>query len=161
MTTDEERIQFLQGVLLDFLAVNAQNDEAFKYARHFYIAQWYKEAVSEKTQLAVGEKKNNTRDNHKSKRYEEHDSDDEREEKEVPQQDNVEKFKKIEERKKFLLNKIKPFQETISSGNRVQVYQTYIDYNSAELIAQYLSSKRYFSQSFDQYLKAVSRLTHS
>lgn len=141
---------------MDFLAVNSQNDESYKYARHFYIAQWYKEAVSEKTQLATGDKKNNTRDNHQSKRYEENDSENEKDEKETPQQENVDKFKKIEERKKFLLGKIKPFQEAISSGNRVQVYQTYIDYNSAELIAQYLSSKRYFSQSFDQYLKAVS-----
>lgn len=106
--------------------------------------------------MAVGDKKNNTRDNHKSKRCDDSYSDTEKDEPEVPQQDNAEKFKKIEERKKFLLSKIKPFQETISSGNRVQVYQTYIDYNSAELIAQYLSSKRYFSQSFDQYLKAVS-----
>lgn len=140
---------------MDFLAVNSQNDEAYKYARHFYICQWYKEAVSEKNQLATGDKKNNTRDNHRSKRYEEN-SDEEKEENEKPERDNVEKFKKIDERKKFLLGKIKPFQEAISSGNRVQVYQTYIDYNSAELIAQYLSSKRYFSQSFDQYLKAVS-----
>lgn len=48
-----------------------------------------------------------------------------------------------------------PFQESFSSGNRVQVYQTYIDYNSAELIAQYLASKRYFSQCFDFYLRHI------
>lgn len=68
---DEERIQFLQRVLLDFLAVKAQNDEAYKFARHFYIAQWYKEAVNEKSQLASGEGKNkrlNAKENHKSRR---------------------------------------------------------------------------------------------
>ncbi|KAJ8977322.1 hypothetical protein NQ317_018604 [Molorchus minor] len=160
VSSDEERTQFLQRVLLDFLAVNAQNDEAYKYARHFYIAQWYKDAVSEKSQLATGEKKNSSRDNHRSKRYEESDESDtekekEKEKKESHDQENVEKFKTIEERKKFLVHKIKPFQETISSGNRVQIFQTYIDYNSAELIAQFLASKRYFSQSFDQYLKAI------
>lgn len=147
---------------MDFLAVNSQNDEAYKYARHFYIAQWYKDVVNEKTQLASGEKKN-SRENHRSKRYEESDeSDTEREKeknkKESVDQENAEKFRLIEEKKKFLINKIRPFQETISSGNRVQVFQTYIDYNSAELIAQFLASKRYFSQSFDQYLKAVSIL---
>ena len=72
------------------------------------------------------------------------------------EQVNIEKFKVLEERKKFLISKIRPFQEKMSAGNRIQVFQTYIDYNSAELIAQYLASKRYFSQSFDQYLKAVS-----
>ncbi|XP_018566704.1 nipped-B-like protein isoform X2 [Anoplophora glabripennis] len=159
VTSDEERTQFLQRVLLDFLAVNSQNDEAYKYARHFYVAQWYKDVVNEKTQLASGEKKS-SRENHRSKRYEESDESDtekekEKNKKESVDQENAEKFRLIEEKKKFLINKIKPFQETISSGNRVQVFQTYIDYNSAELIAQFLASKRYFSQSFDQYLKAI------
>lgn len=70
--------------------------------------------------------------------------------------EHAEKYRAIETRKKFLIAKIRPFKETISSGNRIQVFQTYIDYNSAELIAQYLASKRNFSQSFDQYLKGVS-----
>ncbi|CAH1153389.1 unnamed protein product [Phaedon cochleariae] len=157
INSDEERGQFLQRVLLDFLSVNAQNDEAYKYARHFYITQWYKDCVNEKTQLATGEKKNN----HRSKKYEEEESDESDEEREKKNkkasadQEYAEKFQQIEEKKKFLLNKIKPFQETMSSGNRVQVFQTYIDYSSAELIAQFLASKRYFSQSFDQYLKAI------
>lgn len=161
--TEEERTQFLQRVLLDFLAVNAQNDEAYKYARHFYIAQWYKDAVFEKSQLASGTKdsKKYSRDNHRSKRHErdsDEGSDSEPEQKD-PEQDHAEKFKAIEDKKKFLVQRIRPFQETISSGNRVQIFQTYIDYNSAELIAQYLASKRYFSQSFDLYLKAVSTET--
>ncbi|CAH1960755.1 unnamed protein product [Acanthoscelides obtectus] len=156
--TEEERTQFLQRVLLDFLSLNSQNDEAFRHARHFYIAQWYKDAVTEKTQLATGGvKKNNARNNRKAKRFEESDeSGDEKEtDKDDDSQENAEKFKIIEERKKFLLSKVKPFQETMSSGNRIRVFQTYIDQNSAELIAQYLASKRYFSQSFDHYLKAI------
>lgn len=67
----------------------------------------------------------------------------------------AEVFRRIEERKKFFISKIRPFQETISSGNRIQVLQTYIDYSSAELISQYLASKRSFSQSFDGYLKTI------
>ncbi|CAG9855417.1 unnamed protein product [Phyllotreta striolata] len=159
---DHERTLFLQRVLLDFLAVNSQNDEAYKYARHFYIAQWYKDALYKKSQIASGDNKNvNTNNNHKSKKCQEEtedeDSDDERnnKSKKTPDQQNADKYQQIDENKKFLLSKIKPFQEAISSGNRIQVYQTYIDYTSAELIAQFLASKRYFSQSFDQYLKAI------
>lgn len=44
-------------------------------------------------------------------------------------QENAEKYRMIEARKKFLIGNIRPFKETISSGNRVQVFQTYIDYN--------------------------------
>lgn len=162
ITNDEERIQFLQRVLLDYLAVHAQNDEAHRYARHFYIAQWYKEAVTEKSNV-IGEKAKNSKEKeyHRSrkhnKHHEESDSSDSDDNKQVSsEQENVEKFRILEERKKFLIKKIRPFTEAMSAGNRVQVFQTYIDYNSAELIAQYLASKRYFSQSFDQYLKAVS-----
>lgn len=161
--TEEERTQFLQRVLLDFLAINAQGDQAYRHARHFYIAQWYKDALNEKSRLASGgkDKRSSLKTNSSRKRdVEEMDvSDDDskiNKPKESQDQENAERYRAIEERKKFLISKICPFQEKISSGNRVQVFQTYIDYNSAELIAQYLASKRYFSQSFDQYLKAVS-----
>ncbi|XP_057671189.1 nipped-B-like protein B [Diorhabda carinulata] len=160
VNTDNERAQFLQRVLLDFLAVNAQNDEAYKYARHFYIAQWYKDAVTEKSQLAMGDKNNSKDNSHRSRKYKDDEDDEDSDEEKMKnrkssEQENTEIFAQIEEKKKFLLSKIKPFQESISAGNRVQVFQTYIDYSSAELIAQFLASKRYFSQSFDQYLKAI------
>ncbi|XP_030756621.1 nipped-B protein [Sitophilus oryzae] len=153
--SEDERTQFLQRILLDFLAVNSQNDESWKFARHFYIAWWYKDLVSEKTQLASGNKKNPNQ--YSSKRNGKSSDSEEDSEKETKnsEQESAERFRIVEDKKKVLLNKIKPFQESMSSGNRVQVYQTYIDYNSAELIAQFLASKRYFSQSFDQYLKAI------
>lgn len=37
---EERRCQFLQRVLLDWLAVNAESDAALLHARHFYIGQW-------------------------------------------------------------------------------------------------------------------------
>ena len=37
---EEKRCQFLQRVLLDWLAVNAESDAALLHARHFYIGQW-------------------------------------------------------------------------------------------------------------------------
>lgn len=151
--SDDERTIFLQKVLLDFLSVKAQSDDCFKFARHFYISQWYKDVVDEKMNLASGNKGNKKNNVHKSRRRE--DSDDDLEEKPDNNQENAEKFKALEERKKFLVTKIKPFQESISSGNRVQIFQTYIDYSSAELITQYLASKRAFCQSFDVYLKQI------
>ncbi|XP_060516001.1 nipped-B protein [Cylas formicarius] len=150
--SDDDRTQFLQKILLDFLAVNSQNDESYKYARHFYIAQWYKDLVNEKTQLISGGKKKNLSGKKDDKSGDEDDSEPERKNSE---QENADKFRVIEEKKKILLAKVIAFQESMSSGNRVQVFQTYIDYNSAELIAQFLASKRHFSQSFDQYLKAI------
>lgn len=36
-----------------------------------------------------------------------------------------------------------------------QHIKTYIDYNNAHLIAQYLASKRTFSQSFDKFLQKI------
>lgn len=67
---------------------------------------------------------------------------------------SVEKFKTIERRKAFFLEKIRPFR--YQGGTQVQVMQSYIDHSGAELIAQYLASKRSFSQSFDKYLRKVS-----
>lgn len=57
----------MQRVLLDFMAVDAQNNEALRHARHFYIAQWYKDATNQKALLAGGErtKKSNNKDNHR------------------------------------------------------------------------------------------------
>ncbi|XP_066259899.1 nipped-B-like protein [Euwallacea similis] len=156
--TNDERSEFLQRMLLDFLAVNSQNDESLKYARHFYIASWYKALVNEKTQIVSGENKVGRSAKKNGKKSDSEDEEDDEEVEPVDtEKENAEKFRTIEEKKKALLQKIKPFQESISSssGNRIQVFQTYIDYSSAELIAQFLASKRYFSQSFDQYLKAI------
>lgn len=66
---------------------------------------------------------------------------------------SAEKFKTIERRKTFFLEKIRPFR--YQGGTQVQVMQSYIDYGGAELISQYLASKRSFSQSFDRYLRKI------
>jgi len=43
----EDRVQVLQSLLLDYLAVNSQCDPALLHARHFYVSQWYMEAASD------------------------------------------------------------------------------------------------------------------
>lgn len=67
---DEERVKFLQKVLLDFLAVDAHSNAALRHARHFYIAQWYKDVTNEKARLAGADKskKSNPRENNRSRR---------------------------------------------------------------------------------------------
>lgn len=72
--------------------------------------------------------------------------------------DPLETYRLTEARKKFLLSKIRPFDDSVSTkeGMKNQVLQTYIDYDSAELVSRYLASKRPFSQSFSIYLRQVS-----
>lgn len=157
---DEERTEFLQRVLLDYLAVNGQKDQAWNCARHFYITQWYRDmVVTPKTSSPTKKTKNKSKKKYKGETSEEdteeEDSDDDIKEKKLTSAIvSAEKFKTIERRKAFFLEKIRPFR--YQGGTQVQVMQSYIDYSGAELISQYLGSKRSFSQSFDKYLRKVS-----
>ncbi|XP_072750349.1 nipped-B protein [Anoplolepis gracilipes] len=162
LSEDEERTVFLQKVLLDYLAVNGTKDSALGYARHFYLAQWYRDCALEKSR--VGQSKNSpSKKMHKkrAKKKNRHHSSDQDTESELDEQDpdendnneqkNSESYRIIEEKKKYIISRIRP----CSTGTKPDILQTYIDYNSAELISQYLASKRPFSQSFDKYLKQI------
>jgi cohesin loading factor subunit SCC2 len=160
MDEEEERCQYLQRVLLDFLAVNGQGDQSFNYARHFYIVIWFKGAADEigrhldiavKNNRKVKKKKSKSK---KKKDETESDDDDlEDEEEENETQENAEVIALVEKRRNFLMSKVKPFEDV--SGGKSQVLQTYIEYENAELICRYLASKRPFSFSFDVYLIQV------
>jgi len=70
---EEERTQFLQRVLLDYLAVNGQSDQSLSFVRHFYIAQWYRDAASDTSRSSGGGKQSpnkllNKRNKKKKKR---------------------------------------------------------------------------------------------
>ncbi|EZA57826.1 Nipped-B-like protein [Ooceraea biroi] len=162
LNEDEERTVFLQKVLLDYLAVNGTKDSALGYARHFYLAQWYRDCTLEKSR--VGQSKNSPSKKIQKKRAKKknrHHSSDQDTESELEEQDadendnneqkNSEAYRIIEEKKKYIVSRIRP----CSTGTKPDILQTYIDYNSAELISQYLASKRPFSQSFDRYLKQI------
>ncbi|XP_076382138.1 nipped-B cohesin loading factor isoform X2 [Megalopta genalis] len=162
LSEDEERTVFLQKVLLDYLAVNGTKDSALGYARHFYLAQWYRDCAVEKSK--VGQAKNSpSKKMHKKrvkKKNKHHSSDQDSEsdldepdpdENDNNEQKNSEAYRIIEEKKKYIISRIRPY----STGTKPDILQTYIDYNSAELISQYLASKRPFSQSFDRYLKQI------
>ena len=68
----------------------------------------------------------------------------------------AELFRLREERKDFLVKKILPFG--VNRGHKAQVLSTHIDMDSAGLIARYLSSKRPFFNSFNQYLNDILRV---
>lgn len=159
---DEERTEFLQRVLLDYLAINGQKDQAWNCARHFYITQWYRDMVGQpKNSSPTKRPKHKSKKKHKEESSEEEsDADDDSDTglKESKKQISsaimsAEKFKTMERRKSFFLEKIRPFR--YQGGTQVQVMQSYIDYSGAELISQYLASKRSFSQSFDRYLRKI------
>ncbi|XP_061397240.1 nipped-B protein [Musca vetustissima] len=174
---EEERTEFLQKILLDFLAVNAQEENLiWDYARHFYLVQWYRDIIYQRRKIAEGDKRyacrkkitknRNKNAQRKDSSHAESDleSGDEKNANEfdsfnssvVDQELNLEIFKSLEERKKYLLSKIKPYASPADISNHTtQHIKTYIDYNNAQLIAQYLGAKRPFSQSFDGYLKKI------
>lgn len=137
------------------------------YSRHFYIAQWYRDATVDRTTPSKPPRpKPVSKEKCRRKRRgvissDEEDppsspSDKEEEfEKTEIANDKSTSYRLSEQRKHFLISKIKPFQEKGSGSNRVHVSQTYIDYCNAELISRYLASKRSFSKSFDLYLKQI------
>lgn len=164
MDPEEERTEFLQRILLDFLAVNAHEDNSvYEYARHFYLTLWYEETQQRKRRVAEGEKGFATRkkQTNKNRKYQNSDSsqDDDSDEEDVrrskqknnDQELKLEIFRLLDNRKKYLLSKV----SALSPNSNVQDIKTYIDYNNANLIAQYLASKRPFSQSFDIYLQKI------
>ena len=153
---ENERTMFLQRVLLDYLAVNSGDDQSMMNARHFYIGQWYRDAN------ALGKPSRSAkRKKVKKKRHPDDDTEEESEssDEEVPNEEDLsesakaELFRLREEKKDFLVKKILPFG--ISRGNKAQVLSTHIDHDSAVLITRYLSSKRPFFNSFNQYLADI------
>jgi len=159
---EEERTEFLQRLLLDYLTLNSQEENpVWNHARHFYLTTWYHDIHRRKKEIADGAKGYASRKkSKKSSKRKCSDSEDSSEdsdvaevrEREVDQELNREIFRILDERKKYLMSKIAPFKK---STRDVIDLKTYLDYDNANLIAQYLASKRRFSQSFDIYLKKI------
>ncbi|EDW28358.1 GL18991 [Drosophila persimilis] len=173
---EEQRTEFLQKILLDFLAVNAQEENLiWDYARHFYLAQWYRDVIYQRRRIKDGEKgfalrKSKIRNKRKTGEYLETSDSESCEENYnedstkngnpsielIDYELNLEIFNVLEERKQYLISKIKPYSVSGEQHHTShQQIKTYIDYNNAQLIAQYLATKRPFSQSFDGCLKKI------
>ncbi|XP_050076390.1 nipped-B protein-like isoform X2 [Anopheles maculipalpis] len=182
---EEERTEFLQKILLDFLAVNAhEGNVVWNHARHFYLTQWYRDLMQRKKKIAEGEKgyasrkKGGAGGMKKRKRYQSDsdggsdggaDDSDEGDgnggnirEGQIDQELNSEIFRMLDTRKQYYLSQVAPFGGRAAGsrsggapiGGNYEI-KTYIDYSNANLIAQYLASKRSFSQSYDKYLQKI------
>ncbi|XP_043066416.1 nipped-B protein isoform X3 [Drosophila bipectinata] len=173
---EEQRTEFLQKILLDFLAVNAEEENLiWDYARHFYLAQWYRDIIYQRRRIKDGQKglalkKYKIKGQQRTGEY--LDTSDSGSCEEIETEDskkcensslhvmdienNIEIFNALEARKEYLVSQIKPF--SLSGEQHMTSHphlKTYIDYNNAQLIAQYLATKRPFSQSFDGCLKKI------
>lgn len=153
---DDERTVFLQRVLLDYLAVQSQSESSLSYARYFHITQWYQDIITSSSKPAVQKASKPVKVKKKKKKRiassDEETEDSEEEVEEVVEETLGKDFKKIDAKKKFLLGKITPY---VQGNTSTQILQSYVDYESAELIARYLGSKQNFAQSFDLYLKRI------
>ena len=140
-----------------------QDDTASAGARHFYIAQWYRDANKEITKQNGIEKPRSKKEKRKSRRRqmdsdsdsETEDSDEESEEDEREKAKSdprlAEVFRLTEDRKEYLVTKISPFDSNTRTGSVI----SHLDNTSAALLVKYLSSKRPFFNSFDLYLKQI------
>lgn len=140
-----------------------QDDTAAAGARHFYIAQWYRDANKEITKQNGIEKPRSKKEKRKSRRRqmdsdsdsETDDSDEESEEDEREKAKSdprlAEVFRLTEDRKEYLVTKISPFDSNTRTGSVI----SHLDNTSAALLVKYLSSKRPFFNSFDLYLKQI------
>ncbi len=156
---EQERTQFLQRVLLDYLAVNGgETDQATMNARHFYIGQWYRDvnAMGRNKSTKTPKKRKRRRASEDSSEEESEDDDEEDIEENMTDAEKMEYHREREIMKDFLVKKILPFG--VSRGKKAQVLSTHIDQDSALLIVRYLSSKRPFFNSFDSYLTDIVRV---
>ncbi|XP_022102804.1 nipped-B-like protein A isoform X2 [Acanthaster planci] len=138
-------IQNLQQAMLDYLSYNSQNDPAILFARHFLVAQWYRDTTAEVEQTikAPPPQRDDSDD----------DEDSDRENRAVDMTTEI--LQEAERRKLFLKSFIKVSARSNLSFKRSRHILTY---ESASLVARYLASKRPFSQSFDIYLSQILRV---
>lgn len=130
---DEQRIEFLQRILMDFLSVNAEYDDA----RQFYWTHRYQDVVLNK-RCADGGKEIAMR---------RHPIDDVTEV--ITDELNV--ICSLDtRRRKYLLS--------YSQNRNVRDIKSYIGYGDAYLICQYLASKRQLTPSIEEYLPTIIRM---
>ena len=156
---ERERTLFLQRVLLDYLAVSAgDDDQSILNARHFYISQWYRDANAEATKKPQKTPKKKRKRSSSSSEESSDESDDDEDVANGGPIDpkRMEMMKICEAHKKFLVTKILPFG--VNRGQKASVLSTHIDHSSAQLIVRYLSSKRPFANSFNQYLTDILKV---
>ncbi|ESO95734.1 hypothetical protein LOTGIDRAFT_214826 [Lottia gigantea] len=129
--------QKLQEAMLVYLAYNGEKEPALMFARQFYLAQWFRDTNAE------AEKSTKTANSSNQ----DPDSDQSESDK------SAEYLQKLEDRKDFLIEQAK-----LTLAPSFKPAPSKLDYDSACLVARYLSSKRPFAQSFDIYLTQILKV---
>ncbi|KAJ7987132.1 hypothetical protein DPEC_G00335580 [Dallia pectoralis] len=142
-TQGNDETQQLQKALLDYLDENAETDPSLVFARRFYIAQWFRDTLTE-TEKAM--KSQNQRGDEDSSDGPHHVKD---------MESTAEIMQRAEGRKKYLRNIIKTVP---SQFNTLRMNSDTVDYDDSCLIVRYLASMRPFAQSFDIYLTQILRV---
>ncbi|KAK9532406.1 hypothetical protein VZT92_009788 [Zoarces viviparus] len=135
-----DEVPKLQKALLDYLNENIETDPSLVFARKFYIAQWFRDTITE-AEKAV--KSQNDDEDFKGR----HPSMD------VDSTEEI--LQRGETRKKFLRKIMKTSPSDLSSSS---INSDTVDYGDSCLIVRYLASMRPFSQSFDIYLSQILRV---
>ncbi|XP_059166950.1 nipped-B-like protein [Physella acuta] len=132
----------LQQAMLEYLAYNAQSESALFFARQFYIAQWFRDTTVEAEKSLKAQL--NTSGEEQDEDFNE-----------TKEETSTECMQNAEKRKVFLCSQISCYNKPI--GN-IRYAGAKLDYDSACLVARYLSSKRPFAQSFDIYLTQILKV---
>ncbi|RUS79411.1 hypothetical protein EGW08_012824, partial [Elysia chlorotica] len=131
----------LQQAMLEYLAYNSKSESALLFARQFYIAQWFRDTTVEAEKTLKAQLNTS--------------GEEEEEFNETREEKSTEAAHNAEMRKGFLISQITcsslPFAHAKQAGAK-------LDYESACLVARYLSSKRPFAQSFDIYLTQILKV---
>lgn len=131
----------LQQAMLEYLAYNSKSESALLFARQFYIAQWFRDTTVE------AEKSLKAQLNTSGEEDEEFN--------ETREEKSTEAAQNAEKRKSFLFSQISCSRLPLSHMKQAGAK---LDYESACLVARYLSSKRPFAQSFDIYLTQILKV---
>uniref|UniRef100_A0A4W5PT36 Nipped-B protein n=1 Tax=Hucho hucho TaxID=62062 RepID=A0A4W5PT36_9TELE len=142
-TQGNDETQQLQKALLDYMDENAETDPSLVFARKFYIAQWFRDTLTE-TEKAM--KSQNQRGDEDSSEGQNHAKDIE---------STGEIMQRAEARKKYLRNIIKTAPSQFST---LRMNSDTVDYDDSCLIVRYLACMRPFAQSFDIYLTQILRV---
>ncbi|CAB4014647.1 nipped-B B isoform X1, partial [Paramuricea clavata] len=126
--------QTLQKYLLKYFHVKGKNDPALLLAKQFYLCQWIRDNQTE-LEKAYKATVPNGNDNDLQ-----------------PTNIGSEDVTSLEEKKTFLFSLID------EDWSQLRVPNGFLDYEKANLVSKYLSSKRSFLKSFDVYLQQILRV---
>lgn len=123
----------LQSALIDYLVDLKDGDPVIDFAKHYYIAEWYKDAVSH-------QESNSGHQKHKKEKH-----------------DHVKRENNTDQLKNVILSLVDRDVEEYY-GSKLQHKGSALKESQAGYVVRYLASKRPLAQSFDAYLAHILRI---